>query len=115
MAERSTPSEKIFEILELKGMKQSELAKRTGIPTSTISDWKRKGNIPTADKIILVCEALHVQPEDILGRECSAEECRRVILREDPLWEFITQYDKLKEEQKKRLLTYAMAMLKAEQ
>ena len=110
-----TPSERIFEILEQEDISQSELSKRTGIPTSTISDWKRKGNIPTADKIALVCEALHVQPEDILGKANGTEENRRVVLKNEPLWDFISLYDSFEDEQKKRLLKYMMAILKAEQ
>lgn len=113
MKNENSPSERIFEILEQKDISQSELSKRTGIPTSTISDWKRKGNIPTADKITLVCEALQVQPEDILGSMNSAEENRRVVLKNEPLWDFISLYDTLEDGQKKRLLKYMMAILKA--
>lgn len=109
------PSEIIIEILEQKDISQSELSKRTGIPTSTISDWKRKGNIPTADKIGLVCEALHVQPEDIIGKANGTEENRRVVYKNEPLWDFISLYDLLEDEQKNRLLKYVMTILKVEQ
>ena len=114
MEKGNTPSERIFEILKQKGISQSELSKRTGIPTSTISDWKRKGNVPAADKITIVCEALKVQPEDILGSMNNIEENRRVVLKDEPLWDFISLYDTLEDAQKKRLLKYVMAILKAE-
>ena len=35
-------SGKIFELIREKGMTQKEFGKRTGIPQSTISDWKSK-------------------------------------------------------------------------
>ena len=37
-----TISEKIFQLLEEKGMSQKEFSERTGIAQSSISDWKRK-------------------------------------------------------------------------
>ena len=46
-------SERIYQYLEEKGMSQIEFAKRTGISQSTVSDWRRKGTNPSADKIMI--------------------------------------------------------------
>ena len=43
-------SEKIFELILRNGMTQKEFSEETGISQSTISDWKRKGTNPSADK-----------------------------------------------------------------
>lgn len=59
-------SERIFQIMEEKEMQQLELSKRTGIAQSTIADWKRFKTNPSADKIMIICDALNVAPEDIL-------------------------------------------------
>jgi len=59
-------SERIFQIMEEKEMQQLELSKRTGIAQSTIADWKRFKTNPSADKIMIICDALNVSPEDIL-------------------------------------------------
>ena len=53
-------SEKIYLLMEQRGISQKEFANRTGISQSTISDWKRKKTNPAADKIMKICEVLHV-------------------------------------------------------
>lgn len=59
-------SERIFEIMKEKNIKAKEFAKMTGIGQSTISDWKNKKTNPQANKIMIICEALNVSPEDVL-------------------------------------------------
>lgn len=44
--------EKIFARLEEINMSQIELSRRTGIATSTISDWRKKQINPQADKLV---------------------------------------------------------------
>ncbi len=44
--------EKIFARLEELHMSQIELSRRTGIATSTISDWRKKKINPQADKLV---------------------------------------------------------------
>lgn len=59
-------SERIFMLMEEKGVTQLELAERTGIAQSTISDWKRKKTNPSADKIMSICDVLDVSPFEVL-------------------------------------------------
>lgn len=59
-------SERIFKIMAEKNIRQSEFSKITGIAKSTISDWKHKKTNPSADKIMIICAALNVTPEDLL-------------------------------------------------
>ena len=44
-------SEHIYQYMNEKGITQLEFSKRTGIPQSTVNDWRRKGTNPAADKI----------------------------------------------------------------
>lgn len=67
-------SERIFQIMEEKEMQQLELSKRTGIAQSTIADWKRFKTNPSADKIMIICDALNVAPEDILFDTMTAKQ-----------------------------------------
>ena len=53
-------SEKIFELILKNGMTQKEFSEETGISQSTISDWKRKGTNPSADKILKICGYLYL-------------------------------------------------------
>ena len=55
-------SGKIFELIKEKGMTQKEFGRRTGIPQSTISDWKGKQLNPASDKILIICDVLEVTP-----------------------------------------------------
>ncbi|MFR5619541.1 MAG: helix-turn-helix domain-containing protein [Clostridium sp.] len=43
--------ERIFARLEELHMSQTKLSRRTGIATSTISDWRKKQINPQADKL----------------------------------------------------------------
>ena len=49
--------EKIFARLEELHMSQIELSRRTGIATSTISDWRKKKINPQADKLVAICNS----------------------------------------------------------
>lgn len=61
--------EKIFARLEELQMTQSELSRRTGIATSTISDWKKKKINPQADKLLVICKTLDMSLTDLLCDE----------------------------------------------
>lgn len=60
-------SERIFTILNEKGISQKEFSERTGISQSTISDWKRKKTNPASDKIMLICDVLDITPYELLS------------------------------------------------
>ena len=51
--------EKIFNRLDELHMSQIELSRRTGIATSTISDWRKKKINPQADKLISIRSEEH--------------------------------------------------------
>lgn len=61
-----TIGKRVLKIMEEKGITQKELAKATGIGQSTISDWKTKKTNPSSNKIMKICKALEVSPEDLL-------------------------------------------------
>ena len=62
-----TISERIFDLLEQRGMSQKEFSRKTGIAQSSISDWKRKKTNPVSEKILIICEVLNVTPYELLG------------------------------------------------
>ena len=65
--------ENIFARLEELHMSQIELSRRTGIATSTISDWRKKKINPQADKLVSICKALDMSLVDLL---CDEEEVK---------------------------------------
>ena len=62
-----TISERIFELLNKRGMSQKEFSERTGIAQSSISDWKRKKTNPVSEKILIICQVLNVTPYELLN------------------------------------------------
>ncbi|MCR5157269.1 MAG: helix-turn-helix transcriptional regulator [Butyrivibrio sp.] len=62
-----TIGQKIFYLLEERHMTQKEFSLRTGISTTTISDWRKKNTNPGSDKIMAICAALEVTPEYLLS------------------------------------------------
>lgn len=67
-------SERIFKIMGEKNITQLELSKITGIGQSCISDWKTKKTNPSADKIMIICAALEVTPEELLQDTMTPEQ-----------------------------------------
>ncbi len=62
-----TIRDRIFDKLAEMNMTQKEFAKQTGIPETTVSDWKKKKTNPTAEKILIICKVLEVTPEWLLS------------------------------------------------
>ncbi len=107
-------NEKIFELLESSGISQKELSDRTGISTSAISDWKHKGAVPSAANVQKICKALKVNPETVLGKATESLSDTVVIEKGSELYEFVNMYENMEYSARKRILAYAMAMIKAE-
>ena len=86
-----TIGERLFEIMNEKNISMPELSRMTGISRHTIFDWQRRNTNPGADKIMVICEALKISPEELLvGRQMQImKECHD-----------------LSEAKKKRLLAY---------
>ena len=105
-------SERIFKILKEKNMSQNAFAKKVGLSGSTISDWKTKKTNPTAEKIIPICEALGVTPEQLLtGKDIDEdyEEGKTKKVKDELELSkrdvrMIEDFHGLKDAQKKRLL-----------
>jgi transcriptional regulator with XRE-family HTH domain len=62
-----TIRDRIFDKLTEMNLTQKEFANRTGIPETTISDWKKKKTNPTAEKILIICKVLNVTPEWLIS------------------------------------------------
>lgn len=110
-----TISEKIFEILDMRGISQKDFSLATGIPQSTISDWRKKNTNPSSDKILAICEALDITPYELLSN--VKEEGTRAnkigyrIVAEGTEEDFlIDAYEKLDVKARGRLLGYIEAL-----
>lgn len=104
-------SERIYQLLAEKGMSQKEFVEKTGISQSTVSDWRRKGTNPSADKILIICEVLDVSPYALLagGEECNTIDYV-IIDRNSKEYSLIECYRALSSDQKERVEGYLNAL-----
>ena len=107
-----TISERLFKIMDEKGITAYKLSKMTGISARTVFDWRKKNTNPGTDKIMVICEALQISPNELLVGECSDEKQvsnQNISLGNIDI-QIMKEYQELSESKKKRLLAY-MSML----
>lgn len=98
--------EKIFDRLTELHMSQIELSRRTGIATSTISDWRKKKINPRADKLVAICKALDMSLVDLL---CNGDEKEEKVVQTDYMLDerqIVEVFRMADNETKRRLLRY---------
>lgn len=109
-------SERIYKYLKEKKMSQLEFAKRTGISQSTVSDWRRKGTNPSADKIMIICEVLEISPYELLaGTENKKHKEYKqpdymILDKKSKEYHLIETFQKLDMDAQKRLEVYLNAL-----
>lgn len=110
-----TISERVFYRLKEIGMSQKVFSEHTGIPPSTISEWKSKKTNPTSEKIMLICNVLNVTAEWLLsGADNTGGKGNKlnliVVDRTTEIGEVVTTYNELDKASRDRLLGYMMAL-----
>ena len=110
-----TIRDRIFSKLTEMNMTQKEFANRTGIPETTVSDWKKKKTNPTAEKILIICKVLDVTPEWLLsGVEIHGTRSNRpTIIAVDAgteVGELVALYNSCDATMQARILGYAQAL-----
>lgn len=107
-----TISERIFVQLAEKGISQKELSVRTGISQSTISDWKRKKTNPSADKLKVICDVLHITLDDLLGEsEASGRNADDILVEKgSDEYALLNGYRALPKMYKERMIGYLSAL-----
>lgn len=69
-----TFSERLFELLELKGISQYKFAKELGVSTSRVSQWKSRKSNPPTNLLYQISQLLGVSMEYLLtGEESNAK------------------------------------------
>lgn len=105
-----TISERVFKILDDKGMTQLEFSAAAGIAQSTISDWKIKKTNPAADKIMAICDALDVSPfellQDTIPSKGSGEVDFIIASENTPEYTVVKKMEKLSKAKKDELVEH---------
>lgn len=110
-----TIRDRIFEKIEEMNITQKEFAKRSGIPETTVSDWKKKKTNPTAEKIMIICKVLNVTPEWLLSGvhtrgNRSNPDGWYAIDADTEAGMLITAFNSFDARQQARLIGYAQAL-----
>lgn len=103
-------SDRIFNIMNEKNISQQDFAERTGISPSVISDWKRKGTNPSADKIVRVCKVLGVSPNYLFNGNNDLDFLEEGYYGSVLEHELLNIFRGLKPDLKNRLIGYAQAL-----
>ncbi len=110
-----TVGDRVFLRLKEIGMSQKELSERTGIAQSTISEWKKKKNNPTTDRIMIISEVLDVSPSWLLSGAVakgkrSNESDYIVVDKKTELGELVEKASNLDSKKLERVLGYLEAL-----
>ncbi len=110
-----TIRDRIFDKITELDLTQKEFARRTGIPETTVSDWKKKRTNPAAEKILIICKVLNVTPEWLLsGVEARGTRSNpATIIAIDTateVGELVAVYNSCDTVTQARILGYAQAM-----
>lgn len=116
---KMTIRDRIFDRMDELQMTQKEFSKRTGIAESTVSDWRKRKTNPTAEKVMIICKVLDVDPVWLLSgvEEHGTRGSRRDWYAIDPSTEsgmLISAFNSMDKAGQARLLGYAEALGKRE-
>lgn len=67
MLEQESSYERYVKIRNSKHLRDSDIAKSTGIPQSTFSDWKKGKSMPKVDKMLKIADVLGVDYQELAG------------------------------------------------
>lgn len=101
-------SQNILKIMEQKHITQKKLADYTGISTSAISDWKKKGTNPSVDKIGNIADCLGVSVDYLLGRVSEPNNIQSTKHQDQITAEMLKAFDKLSFKDKIAVLNYTL-------
>lgn len=65
--------EKIESLVDQAGITVSQMLKECGLNLSLINDMKKKGSIPSAEKIIIIADYFGISTDFLLGRTLDEE------------------------------------------
>lgn len=75
--------ERLTYYLELKGMTQAELSRKSSVSTGLISKYVTSNSNPTVPNLVLIANALNVSVDDLLGTSLNVtktEEALRILM-----------------------------------
>ena len=105
--------DRIYKLMEIRGLSQIEFCRRTGIPQSTMSSWKGKKQNPSLDKLKVICDVLQVDPFYLISGAESNESLNSdylMVYRNEEEYQLLIEYRKLDRDFQQRLMGYLQAL-----
>ena len=100
---------RLNEALRLRNMNQTELCKRTGLPSSSVSRYLNGKSIPKQRPLALMAEALKVSPAWLMGYDVPMDIEPDYILESEKLLFLI---ERLSPDDRELLYTFIDSLLK---
>ena len=108
-------SVRISKALSIRGMKQSELCEKTGIPKSAISQYISGSFEPKQDRLFIIAQALNVDPVWLMGFDVPMEKEKEISHSEPSLTEgekmLLDLFNRVPEDQQQLVLQMIRAAL----
>lgn len=102
--------ERIFTIIDSDPeMSQKKLAAAIGVKAATVSAWRTRDSLPSADLILPICDYLGITPEFLLGGRQNES-----WLRDDER-RFLQNYNKISDKNKRVLEAFMNGLIAAEE
>lgn len=103
---------RLFQLMEERNIKATELSRATGITTGSITDWKRGKSVPSGQRLIALTSYFGVTADYLLGTDVTID-CKMPkpdFLVNCENTQILTEVSKLSEAQKKHLMQYIKFM-----
>lgn len=108
---------RLFELMEMRKIKATQLSRETGIATGSITDWKRGKSIPTGSRLVTLCRYFNVTAAELLGIEVAPEIEEmvshmehdipaKIVVDDEFLKKVVETVSELPEDQHKELMDY---------
>lgn len=78
-----TFSDNLKYFMEIRKKSQADVARATGVSTSTVSYWANGTKIPRADKLAAICRCLNIEMNDLLEQKVPVLSFEQQIFYEE--------------------------------
>ena len=111
-------STRLSQALAARGMKQTDLCNKTGIPKSAISQYISGAFEPKQDRLLLIAQALDVDPVWLMGYDVPMEREQKISPDKPELTEgekmLLDLFNRLPEEQQELVLQMIRVALRSQ-
>lgn len=63
------------------GMRQEDIAREISVAATSLTNWERGKVLPSPETVSRLCQAYHVEPRTVIGRELSQEDYGRILAK----------------------------------